>query len=79
MSDLTPGPDHAAPEASFLARSRKAIVAGATAGVAVATPLVGTALTDGALDAAEVATVVSAFVGAFIVAFAATWFTKNAE
>jgi HAMP domain-containing protein len=77
MPDATPGPDHAAPSPSWLDRSRKAIVAGASAGLAIATPLVGQALTDGAVTADEVAGVVSAFFGAAIVAGAATWAVRN--
>lgn len=77
MSNTTPGPDHAAPSPSWLDRSRKAIVAGASAGVAIATPLVGQALTDGVVTADEVAAVASAFIGAAILAGAATWAVRN--
>lgn len=93
MSDLTPGPDHAgapepadwsaedykSPGATFIATSRKALVAGATAALPVAGTGIAGALADGAVSQGDIFGVLGLVIGAFALAFGAVYQTPNAK
>lgn len=78
MSNLTPGPDHAAagpsPEqTSFLDRSRKALAGGVTGAVAAGGTALTTALVDGSISGGDGWLLLGAVVGGFAVGFAGVW------
>lgn len=75
MSDLTPGPDHAAvPErADFFSRSKKALAGGATGAVTGAGTAFSSALSDGTISEGDVWLIIGAAVGGFAVGFAGVW------
>ena len=89
MSNLTPGPDHAAgvdPNVptdgpGFLARSKKALAGGITGALTGGvTGAITAALSDGRIDGSEGWGILAFLVGGFAVGFAGVWAApKNAD
>lgn len=67
------------PSAGFLATSRKALVAGATAALPVAGTGIAAALADGVVSQGDIFGVLGAVIGAFALAFGAVYQTPNAK
>lgn len=75
MSDLTPGPDHAAvPErADFFARSKKALAGGAAGAVTGVGTAFSSAIADGTISEGDAWLIAGAAVGGFVVGFTGVW------